>query len=93
MPLEAYIYHGLETNHSYGGGYIGNTRRSTRLREGLYCCVYIYGGGIPVYARVGVATYDLPFSLGSQILKIPDSKGLVFNFHFGTTLRASSEAV
>ena len=27
------------------------------------------------------------------ILKLPNSRGLIFNFEFGTTLRASSEAV
>jgi len=37
--------------------------------------------------------YDLSFTLGSQILKLPGSKGLIFNFQFGKTLRASSEAV
>ena len=37
--------------------------------------------------------YDLSFTLGSQILKLPESKGLIFNFQFGKTLRASSESV
>ena len=32
-------------------------------------------------------------SLGSQILKLPESKGLISNFQLGKTLRASSEAV
>ena len=37
--------------------------------------------------------YDLSFTLGSQILKLPNSRGLIFNFQFGKTLRASIEAV
>ena len=37
--------------------------------------------------------YDLSFTLGSQILKLPNSRGLIFNFQFGKTLRASNEAV
>ena len=36
--------------------------------------------------------YDLSFTLGSNILKLPSSRGLIFNFQFGKTLRASSEA-
>lgn len=37
--------------------------------------------------------YDLSFTLGSQILRLPESRGLIFNFHFGKTLRESAEAV
>ena len=37
--------------------------------------------------------YDLFFILRSQILELPKSRGLIFNFQFGKTLRASSEAV
>ena len=37
--------------------------------------------------------YDLSFTLRSQILQLPKSRGLIFNFQFGKTLRASSEAV
>ena len=37
--------------------------------------------------------YDLFFTPGSQILRLPESGGLIFNFQFGTTLCASSEAV
>ena len=37
--------------------------------------------------------YDLPFTMGSYISKLPVSKGLIFNFEFGKSLRASSEAV
>ena len=37
--------------------------------------------------------YDLSFTLGSQILKLPKSRGLIFSFQFDKTLRASSEAV
>ena len=37
--------------------------------------------------------YDLSFALGSQIMKLPNSRGLIFNLQFGKTLRASSEAV
>ncbi|CAN0059809.1 unnamed protein product, partial [Laminaria digitata] len=38
--------------------------------------------------------HDLSFTKGSQVLRLPDSsKGLVFNFQFGKTLRKSSEAV
>ena len=37
--------------------------------------------------------YDLPFTLGSHILKLPNSSGLIFNFQFGKTLKASSVAV
>ena len=36
---------------------------------------------------------DLSFTLGSQILKLPNSRGLIFNFQFSKTLRASSETV
>ena len=36
---------------------------------------------------------DLSFTLGSQILKLPNSRGLIFNFQFGKTRRASSEAM
>ena len=37
--------------------------------------------------------YDLSFTMGSHMLRIPASKGLIFNFQFGKTLRASCEAV
>ena len=37
--------------------------------------------------------FDLSFTLGSQVLRLPESAGLVFNFHFGKTLRKSVEAV
>ena len=37
--------------------------------------------------------YDLSYTLGSQILRLLESRGLIFNFQFGKTLRASSEAV
>lgn len=37
--------------------------------------------------------YDFSFTLGSRILKLPEPRGLIFNFQFGNTLRASSEAV
>ena len=33
------------------------------------------------------------FTLGSQILRLPESRGLIFNFQVGKTLRASIEAV
>ena len=36
--------------------------------------------------------YDLSFTLGFTILKLPSSRGLIFNFHFGKTLRALSKA-
>ena len=38
-------------------------------------------------------SYDLSFTLGCQILKLPNCRGLIFNFQFDKTLRASSEAV
>ena len=37
--------------------------------------------------------YDIFFTLGSQILKLSKSRDLIFNFEFGKTLRASSEAL
>ena len=37
--------------------------------------------------------YDLSFTLGFNILKLRTSRGLIFNFQFGKTLSASSEAV
>ena len=37
--------------------------------------------------------YDLSFTMGSHILKLPASKGMIFNVQFDKTLRASSEAV
>ena len=37
--------------------------------------------------------FDLSFTMGSHILKLPVSKGLIFNFQFGKTLRVSSDAV
>ena len=36
---------------------------------------------------------DLSFTLAAQILRLPESRGVIFNFLFGKTLRASSEAV
>ena len=36
---------------------------------------------------------DLSFTLASQIIRLPEGKGFIFNFLFGKTLRASSEAV
>lgn len=33
---------------------------------------------------------DLCFTMGSQVLRLPESKGFIFNFLFGKTLRASS---
>ncbi|CAM9535322.1 unnamed protein product [Laminaria digitata] len=36
---------------------------------------------------------DLARTLGAQLLRLPDHKGLIFNFQFGKPLRASSEAV
>ena len=35
--------------------------------------------------------FDLSFTLGSQVLRLPDSRGFVFNFQFGKTLRAASK--
>ena len=35
--------------------------------------------------------FDLSFTLWSQVLRLPKSAGLVFNFHFGKTLRKSGE--
>lgn len=37
--------------------------------------------------------YDLSFTLGSQILKLPGARGLIFGFQFGKQLRPSSEEV
>ena len=37
--------------------------------------------------------YDLFFTMGSHIVRLPAYKGLILNFQFGKTLRASSEAV
>ena len=37
--------------------------------------------------------YDLSLTLGSQIVKPPNCRGLVFNFQFVKTFRASLEAV
>ena len=37
--------------------------------------------------------HDLPFTLGSQLLRLPESAGVIFNFQFGKTLRKSTEAV
>ena len=37
--------------------------------------------------------FDLSVTLGSQVLRLPESAGLMFNFHFGKTLRKSVEAV
>lgn len=36
---------------------------------------------------------DLSFTMSAQILRLPNSQGFIFNFLFGKTLRASSEAV
>ena len=35
--------------------------------------------------------YDLSFSLGSQNLRLPESTGSLFHFHFGKDSSASSE--
>ena len=37
--------------------------------------------------------FDVSFTLGSQVLQLPASAGLVLNFHFGKTLQQSMEAV
>lgn len=37
--------------------------------------------------------FDLTYTIASQILRLPDAKGFIFNISFGKTLRASSEAV
>lgn len=37
--------------------------------------------------------HDLTFTLGSQVLRLPEAQGLIFNFHFGKTLRDSTDAV
>ena len=37
--------------------------------------------------------FDLSFTLGSQLLRLPESAGLIFNFHVGKTLRKSVQAV
>ena len=37
--------------------------------------------------------YDLSFTLGSQNLRLPQSRGLIFHFQLGKTLRACREAV
>ena len=36
---------------------------------------------------------DLSFRLAAQILRLPEARWFIFNFVFGKTLRASSEAV
>ena len=37
--------------------------------------------------------HDLSFTLRSQIMRLSEGQGLIFNFHFGKTLRDSTEAV
>ena len=37
--------------------------------------------------------HDLSFTMGSQVLRLPAGEGLVFNFQFGKSLRASVDAV
>ena len=37
--------------------------------------------------------HDLSFAMGSQVLRLPESAELIFNFLFGKTLRRSTEAV
>ena len=37
--------------------------------------------------------FDVSFTLGSQVLRLPESAGLVLNFHFGKTFQKSMEAV
>ena len=37
--------------------------------------------------------HDLSFTMGSQVLRLPAEAGLIFNFQFGKTLRASVDAV
>ena len=37
--------------------------------------------------------FDVSFTLGSQVLRLPESAGLVLHFHFGKTFQKSMEAV
>lgn len=37
--------------------------------------------------------YNLSFTIGSQVLRLPESAGSIFDFQFGKTLRRSAEAV
>lgn len=37
--------------------------------------------------------FDISNTLGSQVVRLPDDKGLIINFQFGKTLRDSKEAV
>ena len=37
--------------------------------------------------------FDLSHALAAQVLSLPKGEGLIFNFHFGKTLRSSSHAV
>ena len=37
--------------------------------------------------------YDLSFTMGSQVLPLPESSGLIFKFQFGKVLRRSVKAV
>lgn len=37
--------------------------------------------------------FDLSFTLGSQVLRLPDSAAYIFNFQFGETSRTSTEPV
>ncbi|CAN0412780.1 unnamed protein product [Hapterophycus canaliculatus] len=51
---------------------------------------------IALYALTSYSTrrdVDVSFTLGSQALRLPDSRGLVANFHFGECVRQSYDAV
>ena len=37
--------------------------------------------------------FDLSLALGSRVLRVPESAGFIFNFHFGKTLRKSADSV
>ena len=37
--------------------------------------------------------YDVSFTVGSQVLRLPESAGHILNFQFGKTLRRSAEVV
>ncbi|CAN0042059.1 unnamed protein product, partial [Pylaiella littoralis] len=85
---EPTLAHALET-------LLASMRTRAQLSLSIQGCISITRD-IALFALVFYTMrrgFDLSFTLALQVLKLPNSEGFIFNFHFGKTLRTSTDSV
>ena len=98
-PLAEFVPHnrvrGAEADRGQSGTFAGKHGHWSSQRHAVACT-----GGCSPGCRISVAVNfrgvggtTFPFTLCLQIQKSQASKGLIFNFRFRTTLRASNQVV